>query len=159
MRVKKQQRLSKRQLAVIDDLFAGEMEESQVLEKHKVSSRLYRKWLADEVFAGELAFRIESARRAGELIIARYTPMAAAKLVSLTESDKVETVRKACLDIMSSVQAKANPADADSAPSANQQHTNDDLPPELAGKLLEVLAEHSKQVGRSHGSGSEPKNL
>ncbi len=159
MRVKKQQRLNKRQLAVIDDLFAGEMEELQVLEKHKVSRQLYRKWLADEVFAGELSFRVESARRAGELIIARYTPMAAAKLVSLTESDKVETVRKACLDIMSAVQAKANPADADSTRSANQQHTNDDLPPELAGKLLEVLAEHSKQVGRSHGSGIEPKNL
>jgi hypothetical protein len=60
---------------------------------------------------------------------------------------------------MSGLQAKANPADADSAHSANQQHTNDDLPPELAGKLLEFLAEHSKQVGRSHGSGSEPKNL
>ena len=135
-------RLTRRQLAVIDDLFGGVMEESQVLEKHKVSSRLYRKWLADEVFAGELAFRIESAKRAGELIIARYTPMAAAKLVSLTESDKVETVRKACLDIMSAVQAKANPADVDSARSANQQHTNDDLPPGLATKLLEVLAEY-----------------
>ncbi len=151
MRVKKQQRLNKRQLAVIDDLFAGEMEESQVLEKHKVGLRLYRKWLADELFAGELAFRVESARRAGELIIARYTPMAAAKLVSLTESDKVETVRKACLDIMSAVQAKANPADADSAPSSNQQHTNDDLPPELAGKLLEVLAEHRGQRSEVRG--------
>jgi hypothetical protein len=154
MKGKKQQRLSKRQLAVIEDLFGGSMEELQVLEKHKVGSQLYRKWLADELFADELRFRIESAKRAGELIIARYTPMAAAKLVALTESDKAETVRKACIDIMSGLHAKAGPgsakgrltADADSAPSSESQL---DLPPALASKLLQVLAQHADDSATS----------
>ena len=139
MKGKKQQHLSKRQLAVIEDLFGGSMEEPRVLEKHNVSTRLYRKWLADELFADELRFRIESAKRTGELIIARYTPVAAAKLVGLIDSDKAETVRKACIDIISGLHAKAGPADADSAPSSESQL---DLPPALASKLLQVLAEH-----------------
>jgi len=154
MKGKKQQRLSKRQLAVIEDLFGGSMEEPQVLEKHNVSTRLYRKWLANEVFADELKFRIESAKRTGELIIARYTPVAAAKLVGLIDSDKAETVRKACIDIISGLHAKADPAsakghltaDADSAPSSESQL---DLPPALASKLLQVLAQHADDPATS----------
>ena len=35
------------------------------------------------------------------LIVSRYAPVAAARLVELTESDKEETARKACLDVIS----------------------------------------------------------
>ena len=47
MKYRKQKRLSKRQLAVIDELFAGGMDEAEVLQRYKVSTRLYREWLAD----------------------------------------------------------------------------------------------------------------
>jgi len=139
VKYRKQKRLSKRQLAVIDELFAGGMDEAEVLQRYKVSTRLYREWLADELFTGELKFRIDSARRAGELIIARYTPVAAVKLVGLIDSKKDETVRRACLDIMSAGRQQAGSA-ADLAPS-NQ--SKPDLPPALASKLLAVLAEHT----------------
>jgi len=123
------------------------MEELQVLEKHNVGTRLYRKWLADELFADELRFRIESAKRTGELIIARYTPMAAAKLVALTESDKAETVRKACIDIMSGGLVKKRTTQMKEAGGGEEAC---ELAPGLAGKLLEVLAEHTEQ--RSAGA-------
>lgn len=139
MKYRKQKRLSKRQLAVIEELFAGGMDEMEVLQRHEVSTQLYREWLADALFAGELKFRIESAKRAGELIIARYTPVAAAKLVSLIDSDKDETVRRACLDIMSAAR-RTDTATTDSAESNEYQP---DLPPALATKLLAVLAEHT----------------
>lgn len=139
MKYRKQKRLSKRQLAVIEELFAGGMDEMEVLQRHEVSTQLYREWLADALFAGELKFRIESAKRAGELIIARYTPVAAAKLVSLIDSDKDETVRRACLDIMSA----ARQTDTVTTDSAESNEYQPDLPPALATKLLAVLAEHT----------------
>jgi len=148
VKYRKQKRLSKRQLAVIDELFAGGMDEAEVLQRYKVSTRLYRKWLADELFADELKFRIESAKRAGELIIARYTPVAAAKLVGLIDSDKDETVRRACLDIMSAAREPNVFGPADLAPSNQSQA---DLPPALATKLLAVLAAHRGQKSEDRG--------
>jgi hypothetical protein len=97
----KRKRLSKRQLAVIDDLFGGELDEQAVLQKHKVNRNVYNGWLADELFTSEFDRRIMSAHRQSAALIAKYTPLAAAKLVQLTGSEKVETARKACVDIIS----------------------------------------------------------
>jgi len=138
MNYRKQKRLSKRQLAVIDELFAGGLDETGVLAKHNVGTRMYRKWLADELFSDELRFRMESARRSGELIIARYTPVAAAKLVGLIDSDKAETVRKACLDILSAG-GNRETRTTESGDADEQEFL---LPPDLASKLLSVLAEY-----------------
>ena len=142
---RKQRKLTPRQLSVITDLFEGGLDEAGILAKHKVSTRLYRAWLADELFADELAFRIESTRRAGELIIARYTPTAAAKLVGLIDSDKAETVRKACLDILSGGSKK----DTTTTESGDSDENQPALPPELASKLLTVLAEHTDGLATS----------
>ena len=146
MKHKKQKHLTRRQLAVIDELFAGGMDETEMLARHNVSTRLYRAWLADELFTDELRFRIESARRTGELIIARYTPVAAAKLVGLIDIDKDETVRRACLDIMSAAREPNVPGRTDLAPSNQSQA---DLPPALATKLLKVLAENAEDSATS----------
>jgi hypothetical protein len=97
----RRKKLSKKQLAVIDDLFGGEIDEQAVLEKHKVNRNVYKRWMADELFISEFDHRIVSAHRQSAALIARYAPLAAAKLVQLTESDKEETARKACMDIIS----------------------------------------------------------
>jgi hypothetical protein len=131
-------RLSRKQLAVIDDLFAGDLDEQEVLSKHNLSRHLYRKWLVDELFKRELDIRIDSARKQSELIIAQYAPVAAMKLVSLTESEKPETARKACVDLITMPKAGAqekNAHDADKETNAAKP-----LTPAVAGKLLEVLA-------------------
>ncbi len=93
--------LTKRQLAVIDELFSGDCDQQQVLEKYKISKRLYDKWQNNQNFIDEFNRRITNARRQGELIIAKYASLAAAKLVALTESENQETARKVCLDIIS----------------------------------------------------------
>ena len=95
------QRLTKKQLRVLDDLFGGQMDEADVLKKHNVTLSTYRRWLGYEEFVSEFNFRIESSKRQGQLIVARYVPAAAARLVELAGDDKGETSRKACLDIMS----------------------------------------------------------
>ena len=138
-------KLTKRQMAVIDELFAAGMDETDVLARHNVSTRLYRRWLSDELFSDEIRFRIDSARRSGELSIARYTPVAAAKLVGLIDSDKDETVRRACLDIMSAGRQQ----DATTTDTSTLNESQPVLPPELATKLLEVLAQHADDSAMS----------
>ena len=93
-------KLNKKQLTVIEDLFAGEIDEKQIIEKNKITKNTYNKWLADENFTAEITRRISVARLQSKLLIARFSLTAAAKLVQLTESEKEETARRACLDII-----------------------------------------------------------
>ena len=131
-------RLSKRQLAVIEDLFAGELDEQAILDKYNVSKTLYNRWLADDRFIEQFNERVYRAYRQSELIIARYAPLAAAKLVQLTACEKEETARKACLDILSL------PTSADkSAVTSTEKAVSGplELPAETASRLLAALAE------------------
>ncbi len=136
----KEKKLTKRQLAVIEDLFVGELDEQAVLVKHKVSRDLYNRWLANECFTEQFTERIGRAYRQSELIISRYAPLAAAKLVELTGSDKEETARKACLDIISfpglAPQSRSRSTSGSGAPSPAEQ-----LSPQTASRLLAALAE------------------
>ncbi|MCF7956024.1 MAG: hypothetical protein K9M75_09505 [Phycisphaerae bacterium] len=130
-------KLNKKQLDVIDDLFECNGNESEVIKKHKVSIAIYRKWLADKNFTDELEFRLESARRQGNLIIAKFTPAAAVNLVRLTESDKEETSRKACLDVMSHPGEK-------NAPKKESESVCENISAEKAEKMLAVLAKEDR---------------
>ena len=132
--------LTKKQIVVINDLFDSGLSENEVLKKHNVYTRIYRRWLKNELFTDEIEFRKDSARRESELIIARFGPVAAAKLVELTGSEKEETARKACLDIMALPVKKdtgKNPAQE------NEPTAEKDIPPEKASRILAILAENS----------------
>ncbi len=128
--------ITRKQRAVIEDLFADELEEQQVFEKHRINKRVYDKWLTEENFASAFDRRLKSARRQGELIIARFATVAAAKLVALTESANPETARKACLDVINYLRQSNQPSPAEQT--ENEQPP--DLPPELASRLLAALA-------------------
>jgi hypothetical protein len=129
--------ITKKQRAVIEDLFAGKLDEDGIFEKHKIDRRTYDKWLADDNFANEFDRRLKSAHRQGELIIARFAAVAAAKLVELTESTNPETARKACLDVINCLRQNNQPSPAEQAGEVEQPP---DLPPELASRLLAALA-------------------
>ena len=129
--------ITRKQLAVIDDLFAGELEEQQVFEKHRINKRVYDKWLTEENFAGEFDRRVKSAHRQGELIIARFANVAAAKLVELTSSENQETSRKACSDVINYLRQKVEPGPEDQP----EVEKLPDLPPEVASRLLAALAQ------------------
>lgn len=130
----KARQLSERQLAVFDDIFDGGLKDPEILEKHKLSRRLYDKWLADEAFAAYCDRRMVWERRRCELALARNARSAASRLMALTGSKAQETARKACLDIIS-----MRPAD----PRADAEAPSDgpELSPETAGKILAVLAD------------------
>jgi hypothetical protein len=84
----------------LDDLFNSDLDEQGVLDKHKVRRSTYERWLAEELFAERFNRYVNSVRRRSELLMAKYSCLAAAKLVELTTSEKAETARKACLDII-----------------------------------------------------------
>ena len=134
--------LTKRQFDVIEDLFAGELDEQAILDKYKLSRKIYNKWRNDDSFTEQFEKRIADAYRQSAVLIARYVPVAAAKLIQLTETDKPETARKACLDIISlpilKAGGKAQPSDEPQPADTLQQVS---LNAETAGKLLAVLAE------------------
>ena len=62
--------LTPKQRKVIDELFSSGGDETAVLTEHNVSARLFRKWMADEVFAAEFEFRLSFAKRKSQLLIA-----------------------------------------------------------------------------------------
>jgi hypothetical protein len=132
-------RLTSKQLAVIDEMFAGETDIDAVLTRHNVSRRQHNKWLADENFKAEFTRRIEWLNLQSQAMIARYASLAAAKLVALTDCEKEDVRRKACLDIislpkLSEKNASLECADGDITPPET-------LHPETVSRLLEVLAE------------------
>jgi len=142
----KRKYLRKRQLEVLDDLFGGELDEQAVLRKHGISRAVYNKWLGDELFAGEFSRRLRAARLQGELIIARYSAVAAAKLVQLTESAKEETARRACLDIISlprQADKKTSVLDKPAAANRDKAEQAPQLSEAAAGRLLAALAEEN----------------
>jgi hypothetical protein len=135
----------KKQSAVIEDLFAGELGEQAVLDKHGVSRELYHQWLADERFIRLLEERIASAYRESELILASYAPVAASKLAELTDCEKEETARRACLDIISMARSAPAPvAGTVSVTDPEAEHPTK-LSEETASKLLAALAEAEDQ--------------
>ena len=138
----KAKQLTKRQLDVIEDLFGGELDEQAILDKYRLSRKLYNKWRNDDSFNEQFDKRIADAYRRSAVMIARHATEAAEKLIELTGSDRPETARKACLDIISmpilTASEKTRSSDetqpADARPPVS-------LNPETAGKLLAVLAE------------------
>jgi len=137
----RKKQLKKRQLAVIDDMFSGELDEQSVLAKHKVSRDVYNKWLADGDFAEEFDRRIASAHRQSVALIARYAPLAAAKLVQLTESENQETARKACLDIISFPKIAAQKTEQSDRAKKDSDKPAEQLPEATVSRLLAALAE------------------
>jgi hypothetical protein len=131
---------NRRQLAVLEDLFAGELDERKVLEKHHIRPSLFERWLADERFAERFERRIAHAHLQSRMTLARHAPKAAAKLVHLTESKNQETARKACLDIISLYTSadRQGLSDVQSDPAGAPPANN--LPPETASRLLAALA-------------------
>ena len=134
--------LSKKQLAVLEDLFNSDLDEQAVLEKHKVRRSTYDRWLANKIFAERFKQYVNGLMRRSELLMAKYSQLAAAKLVELTASGKEETARKACLDIISLPKLTTNdrPEEADKAKKESDQRA-EQLSAATASRLLAALAE------------------
>lgn len=135
----KAKQLTRRQSALIEDLFASDKEEQEVLDKHNVSRRLYCRWLADEAFAEQLNRQVAVAYRRSRLLIARQAPTVASTLVGLTTCEKEETARKACLDIICPNSAIHSVPTSAALPK-DKPPEPEQISPQAAGRILAALA-------------------
>jgi len=140
----KTSRLTKKQLAVIDNLIAGELEQKQILEKHQIRPATFNKWLAAPAFKAELDRRTEWLNQRSELILTSYKSVAAGRLVELTQSQNQETARKACLDILNRTRSAA---DGSAKTRVSPDESEKNLPADTASKLLAVLAHRARDKG------------
>jgi len=136
----KPKRLTKKQLAVIDEIFNGELTEQQILNKYEISRTIFNNWLSDKTFTEHFDKRVAAAYLQSSAYLARYAALAASKLVHLTESDKPDIARRACLDIISMLKgSNENPQLQKQEPKTPQQT----LSSETAGRILAALAENN----------------
>jgi len=134
--------ITKKQLAVLDDIFKRELKEGEVLEKRKVRRKTYNRWKRGGYFAAEYKMRMNAAKEESELILTLEAPAAAKKLVELMASDKQhETARKACLDIINFLHGdrKSKPKEKGEFEKVPQ------ISPQLSGRIFEALALIRKQ--------------
>jgi len=133
-----------RQLTVLDDLFNSDLDEQAVLDKHNVRRSTCDRWLADKLFAERFNQYVNGLKRRSELLMAKYSCLAAAKLVELTASDKAETARKACLDIISLPKDAANRTEQSDKAQKDSSQQVEQLSDATASKLLAALAEEKQ---------------
>ncbi|MGD8786965.1 MAG: hypothetical protein PVJ60_06035 [Phycisphaerales bacterium] len=152
-----EKRLSKRQLAVIEELFTGDLDEQDVLDKYKVSRTLFDKWQSDDNFTEQFDRRIASSYRQSAMLIARYAPLAATKLIQLTDSEKPETARRACLDIISMPMLQTGrKTQVLNEPQSTDTQQSPPFSERTAGRLLAILAEEQRK-SKSDNSIGFPK--
>jgi len=146
--------LGNKQRAVINDMFKNGLTEPETLEKHNIRPCRYRKWLENGMFKQEIDARIEAAMRQSKLVMARWLPLAAERLAQLTISEKDETARKACLDIISLHTPETEHKTV-------EEVKPKELPPEVASKLLAALVEIKRdtELQKSTAGLEEQKNL
>jgi hypothetical protein len=134
----KDKRTLDRQLAVIADFFSGDLSQADILTKHRVSEQTYRAWQFDTDFTEEIERRIAAAHRESAALIARFSTVAATRLIELTQSPKEEIARRACLDIMA-LGRPGPPRPPRVSPGAHSEGSA--ISPEAASKMLAALAE------------------
>ncbi len=142
---KKTQKLSKRQINVLNGLFSGDLTLNDILKSCRVSQITYYDWLSDSFFMAAFDKRIDSARAVLTSTLAAYSQAALLSLVNLTRSEKTETARKACLDIVKLVQEEKDEQDAKfEIPNVPRQAIGKEvLSPEQSSSILSALAEGS----------------
>lgn len=142
---KKTQKLSKRQINVLDCLFTGELTLNEILKKCRVSQITYYEWLSDPFFMSAFDTRIDSAKAILTSTLAAYSQSALLSLVNLTRSEKTETARKACLDIVKLVQEEKDEQDSnlDISPVPKLVFGGKPLTQKESSTILQALAEGS----------------
>ena len=147
---KKTKKLSSRQTNVLDGLFTGELTLNEILKSCRVSQITYYDWLSDPFFMAAFDKRIDSGRAVLTSTLSAYSQAALLALVNLTRSEKTETARKACLDIVKLVQdekdeqtlAAGGRAAKDDTPAMPMlSHQGRTLTPSESSAILQALAE------------------
>jgi len=96
----KPKKLTGRQEKVLFDMFQGDKNLDFILKKHNVSFNKYLDWQSEPAYLDAFDKWILSSRMTLAAYVSVYSQYAMSVLMELTGSEKTETARKACLDII-----------------------------------------------------------
>lgn len=131
-----------KQLRVLGEFFRGDLAQSAILTKYRVTEQAWRAWQFDTDFTDEFDRRIASAHRESAALLARYAPTAAGLLIALAKSPKEEIARRACLDIIALPRPPV-PGPAKAAAAAAPPSSEFQLSEKAASAMLQALADAS----------------
>lgn len=139
-------KLSSRQINILNAMFSGDLTLNDILKSCRVSQITYYDWLSDSLFMAAFDKRVDSARAVLTSTLSAYSQAALLALVNLTRSEKTETARKACLDIVKLVQDEKDEQDAKfEIPNVPRLSVGQEvLSPEQSSSILNALAEGSR---------------
>ncbi len=124
---------------VIEEIIKGD-EEAKVLRRHRIAPETFDKLLNSPEFATKISSTIGLSIIRSKLLIAQYAQVATAKLISLTDCEKEETARKACLDVIALAHKQSDPAIDHEKVSEIAESGVAPISQEQASKMLAVLA-------------------
>ncbi|HBG26743.1 MAG: hypothetical protein A2Y10_00765 [Planctomycetes bacterium GWF2_41_51] len=131
-------RSREKQLKVIRELFEGNEGEKKVLEDNNVSEQTWRRWLADKHFISKVTNKIETAKLANQILLAKLMPVVTTRLLQLCSSENEDVSRKACLTLVELQNDKEINLQFEEKPEMQ-------IEPETASKILAVLAERRRE--------------
>lgn len=126
-------------LRAVDEILKGE-DEAKVLERYEIEPETFDKLLNSPKFILQVSNRIGLSIIRSKLLIAQYAQVATAKLISMTNCEKEETARKACLDVITLATKQSDATIQKEEVSEIVNSANQPITDEQASKMLAVLA-------------------
>lgn len=115
----------------MDELFKGDKDESSILSDNNVSDSVYSTWIEDNEWQVEFQARIEKHQRNAKILIANYQATAAATLIQLTQDEKSNIARLACIDIINICKEMSE---------EKEKPTKIEISKEAENKILKIFA-------------------
>ena len=128
-------KINKKQKDFLKEILDNRLPVETAMGKCKIDAAMLCQWFSSQPFTTELANRIECMTKRADMLISQHRLTAIEKLILLTNCDKEETARKACIDIIELTANGKNDEKDPETPQFSQQ---------TAAKLLEILANGSE---------------
>jgi len=92
--------LNKKQRQVAQAFFEGQLSLTEIMEKFRLSTVVFERWLRSKEFNEELERLCRLREREMQFTMHRFGPVAVLKLAELLGSDKPDTVRRAAVELI-----------------------------------------------------------
>jgi hypothetical protein len=136
--------LTRQHTTLIDDFFERGLTEAEVCEKHGLTLEKLREWCQDSDFKDEVQQRLFAPVSQAWIMLARSAPKVARRLIELTDCEKDDTARKACLDILTALPWETEDTGG-SQPGAQEHRPHIEMSDEAHLAILKILANEESQ--------------
>lgn len=146
-------KLTKTQRRFIETLCECNGDEARAIHQSGIKDYVWQQWLEQAVFRRAMADVLRTVRRRARLILACRCAEAARRLAELTEHEKEETARKACIDVIR-LDGDINKDAADIIePPRKRKRSKRKVDAKTASAILELVSGRRKRRSCKKGAG------